>query len=185
MPTLTTNHLAIEKQLATGGAFIRCPWCNGKNRDSGEYIGGRQPGDPLCCDKFAEAIFQIITQVVDGQAKYPERVRQAAEMTERMNLLFIERQVHELFRAASEDRALRSKGEIAASLVNKVLWCPYCVVDGQRVGNRFGNPELCCFDLGEAVAGILARMEIQRQMDNAARVTENADRLKECGVTVH
>ena len=64
--------------------------------------------------------------------------------------------------------------------------CPYgCGPDGKRLGNRFGNPELCCFDLGEAVAGVLARMEIQRQIDQAARIAENADRLKECGVSVN
>jgi len=165
MPALTTNHIAIEKQLATGGCRIRCPWCNGLNRDSGEYVSGRQPGDPLCCDEFAAAVYQIITQVIDDNAKYPARVRQAAEMTERMNLIAVERQILTMTR---KDYA-----------GDGVLWCPYC-----RIGNRQGNPELCCFDLGEAVAGVLARMEIQRQVDQASKITENADRLKECGVTV-
>lgn len=178
---LTTNHLAIEKQIATGGCRIRCPWCNGLNRDDGEYIAGRQFGDPLCCDKFTEAVFEIITQAADGNAKYPARARQASEMIEIKNLLYIESQVRELFRAVKSS----SKGEIGTGLHGAVLWCPYCrTEDGRQLGNRFGNPELCCFDLGEAIAGVLAKMEMRRQVDNAARIAENADRLKECGVTV-
>lgn len=166
---MTTNHRSIENQLATGGAFIRCPFCNGKNRDDGEYIRGRQAGDPLCCDRFAAAVLEIITQAVDGQAKYPARVKQAADMIEVANLLLVESQVRAMSRGEGDG----------------ILWCPYCLVDGHRVGNRFGNSELCCFDLGEAVAGVLAKMEMQRQADAAARIADGAARLKECGVTVH
>jgi hypothetical protein len=181
MPSLTTNHKSIENQLATGGAKIRCPYCHGLNRDDGEYIRGNQPGAPLCCDRFTDAVFDILTQATEGQAKYPQRVRQASEMIEAKNLLYVDAQIRHMFAAARGT----GREEISTGLADQILWCPYCMVDGKRVGNRFGNPELCCFDLGEAVAGVLSRMEIQRQMDNAARIGENADRLKECGVTVH
>lgn len=161
---MTTNLRAIENQLTQGGAFIRCPFCNAKNRDDGEYIRGRQPGDPLCCDEFTEAVFQIITQTSDSTAKYPTRVRQAADMIEVKNLLYVETQIRRMVNFENVG----------------ILWCPYC-----GLGNRQGNPELCCFDLGEAVAGVLTKMEIQRRIDRAARVAENADKLKECGVTVN
>ena len=98
MPTLTTNHRAIENQITQGGAFIRCPFCNAKNRDDGEYIRGRQPGDPLCCDEFTEVVFQIITQTSDGTAKYPG-ARQTGclwTMIEVKNLLYVEDQIRAL-----------------------------------------------------------------------------------------
>lgn len=178
--TLSTNHRAIENQIKFGGAKIRCPWCNGLNRDDGEFVRGNRPGDALCCDRFAEAFFEIITQAENGEAKYPARAKQASEMIEAKNLIYVEAQIHRMMR----DTPGVTKSEIGAGLENQILWCPYCLVDGKRVGNKFGCDEFCCFDLGEAVAGVLSRMEIQHQIDTAARIRENDDRLKECGVTV-
>lgn len=180
-PNLTADILAhrrakIESQLTLGDAQIRCPHCNGINRNDGEYVSGRRPGDPLCCDVFTEDLFSIITRVDGDTARYPGRVRQAADMIEVKNLLYVESQVRALMRNASGVE----KSDIAVDLGQQILWCPYC-----RLGNKFGNPELCCFDLGEAVAGVLAKMEIQRQIDEASRITENADKLNACGVTVN
>lgn len=168
MPSLTTNHRAIEHQIQQGGTYIRCPFCRAKNRDDGEYVSGLNPGDPLCCDQFADAFFDVISQVDGAEAKHSGRMKQAADIVEAKNILFVEGQIHELMR-----------GQIG------ILWCPYCLVDGRRVGNRYGNPEFCCFDLSEAVAGVLVKMELRKQMDQASRVAENADRLRECGVSVH
>lgn len=173
-PNLTADILAhrrakIESQLTLGDAQIRCPHCNGINRNDGEYVSGRRPGDPLCCDTFTEDLFSIITRVDGESARYPGRVRQAADMIEVKNLLYVESQIREMQRGGGDG----------------VLWCPYCRVDGLPIGNLRGNPELCCFDLGEAVAGVLAKMEIQRQIDGASRIAENADKLKACGVTVN